>query len=75
MRRGPHVSGWGLPIQQLTGVNPVNWASRTHWQRPRGWPQVRQLSAAGGSTPATPNAAARLGSRRISPTGLGEERG
>ena len=36
MRRGPHVSAWGLPSQQLTRVNPVNWATRTHWQRPRG---------------------------------------
>ena len=25
-RRGPHVSGWGMPSEQLTGVNPVNWA-------------------------------------------------
>ena len=29
---GPPVSGWGLPSQQLTGVNPVNGACGARWQ-------------------------------------------
>ena len=60
MRRGPHVSGWGLPSQQLTGVNPVNWATRTHWQRPRGGHLATSADGAG-TAPASQIAAARGG--------------
>ena len=47
---GLHVSGTGLPSQQLTGSTRSTGGHGARWQRPWGWPQVGHVGNAGNGT-------------------------